>query len=130
MEHQELTKTIIGCAYKVYNKMGFGFLENVYEKCLLIELQKENLKAESQKAITVKYDNQVVGDYIADIIVEDKVIIELKAAESICEEHEAQLTNYLRATDIEVGLLVNFGKKPQIKRKVFNNELKNNPDHK
>lgn len=118
MEHQELTKTIIGCAYKVYNKMGFGFLENVYEKCLLIELKKENLKAESQKPITVTYDNQVVGDYIADIIVEDKVIIELKSVKRIIKKFELQLVNYLTATNINVGIIINFGEnKVEIKRK-------------
>ncbi|BDQ02338.1 GxxExxY protein [Ignavibacterium sp.] len=119
---QDLTSKIISCFYKVYNKLGFGFLEKVYENALLIELTNSGLRVERQKPINVYYENQLVGEYFADLIVDDKVIIELKAAEALIEEHELQLINYLKATDIEVGLLLNFGKKPEIRRKIFTND--------
>ena len=119
MQYKELTEKIIGCAYRVYNQMGFGFLESVYEKCLLIELHKAGLKAESQQAITVYYENQIVGDFVADIVVEDSVILELKSVRRLVKVHEAQLVNYLVATGKEVGLLLNFGEqKVEVKRKV------------
>ena len=119
MKYQELTEKIIGCAYRVYNTMGFGFLESVYEKCLLIELKKEGLKAESQKPITVYYRGEVVGEFVADIIVEDTIIVELKSVRRIINAYEIQLVNYLVATGKDVGLIVNFGEsKVQIKRKV------------
>ncbi len=122
--HQEITDQILQSFYKVYNKLGYGFLEKVYENALLIELNDCGLKCESQLPISVYYNNQRVGNYFADLIVEDLIIIELKAAESIDEAHEIQLINYLKATKIEVGLLLNFGKKPEIKRKLFTNNLK------
>lgn len=106
----------------MYNTLGYGFLEKVYENALLIELKSMGLKAKRQVPVKVFYQEQMVGDYYADIIVEDHVIIELKAAEALCEEHEYQLINYLKATNIEVGLLLNFGKKPQFSRKVFTNK--------
>ena len=119
MEHQELTKKIIGCAYEVYNHMGFGFLESVYEKCLLIELGKAGLKTECQKAIPVAYDGQTVGDFYADMVVENKVIVELKSVERLVKAHEIQLVNYLVTTGISVGLLINFGvTKVEVKRKI------------
>ena len=119
MEHKELTEKIIGCAYHVYNKMGFGFLESVYEKCLLIELRKQNLKAESQKPITVYYEGEIVGEFVADIIVNDTIIVELKSVREVIKAHEVQLVNYLVATGKPVGLIVNFGEtKVEIKRKV------------
>ena len=121
----EITDLIIKSFYTVYNKLGFGFLEKVYENSLLIELKKNGLNAQKQVPIKVHYDNYEVGEYFADIIVNDVIIIELKAAESLCEEHEIQLVNYLKATDIEVGLLLNFGKTPGIKRKVFSNKFIN-----
>lgn len=120
--YQDLTSSVIACFYKVYNKLGFGFLERVYENALLIELTKNELKIGRQKPINVYYDNKLVGEYFADLIVEDKVIIELKAAETLIEEHELQLINYLKAINIEVGLLLNFGRKPEIKRKIFTND--------
>jgi GxxExxY protein len=120
----KLTDKVINCFFKVYNTLGYGFLEKVYERALLIELKKIGLKVESQKPIKVHYDKQVIGDYYADIMVNDIVILELKAAETLCEQHELQLINYLKATDIEVGLLLNFGKKPEVKRKIFSNNLK------
>lgn len=120
--YQGLTSKIISCFYKVYNKLGFGFLEKVYENALLIELTNNGLRVNRQKPINVYYEEKLVGEYFADLIVEEKIIIELKAAEALIEEHELQLINYLKATDIEVGLLLNFGKKPEIRRKIFTNE--------
>lgn len=124
-KHSDITGIIIKAFYNVYNQLGYGFLEKVYENSILIELKKFNLECISQSPIEVFYDDLKVGFYIADIILNNSVIIEVKAAETLCEEHEAQLTNYLRATDIEVGLLINFGKKPEFKRKVFSDEYKN-----
>ena len=122
--HSDLSDKILKAFFKVYNNLGFGFLEKVYENAMMIELDKMELDCEQQQHINVYYDNQKVGDYFADIIVEDKIIIELKAAETLIDRHEAQLVNYLRATEIEVGLLLNFGKKPQHKRRVLTAEYK------
>jgi GxxExxY protein len=122
--HQELSSEIIKCFYQVYNTLGFGFLEKVYENALRIELLKSGFTVEKQMPITVYYEDQVVGEYFADLVVEKKIIIELKEAESLCEEHELQLINYLKATDYEIGLLLNFGKKPEIQRKIFSNDLR------
>lgn len=124
-KHSDITALIIKAFYNVYNQLGHGFLEKVYENALLIELRKLGLVCIAQHPVEVFYDNTKVGFYIADIIVNDSVIIEAKAGEGICEDHEAQLTNYLRATDIEVGILLNFGKKAEFKRKVFSSEYKN-----
>ncbi|MBK7104150.1 MAG: GxxExxY protein [Ignavibacteriae bacterium] len=121
MLHSELTEKIIGAFYKVNNTLGYGFLEKVYENAMKVELKKLGLNVKQQHNIKVFYENENVGDYYADLIVNDLVILELKAAESICEEHEAQLINYLKATDIEVGLLLNFGKKAEFRRKIFSN---------
>jgi GxxExxY protein len=119
MEYKELTEKIIGCAYRVYNKMGFGYLESVYEKCMLIELGKAGFDIESQKPIRVQYDGEVVGDFIADILVNDTVLLELKSVRKLVEAHEVQLVNYLVATGKPVGLLINFGEtKVGVKRKV------------
>jgi len=120
--HSDLTELIIKCFYKVYNKLRYGFLEKVYLNSLAIELEKCGLTLLKQMPINVYFDNQVVGDYYADILVEDSVILELKAAETLCEQHEFQLINYLKATKYEVGLLLNFGKKPEVKRKIFTNK--------
>jgi GxxExxY protein len=119
---KDITEKIIKAFYNVYNTLGYGFLEKVYENSLLIELRKMGLVCSSQEQIKVYYENVQVGFYIADIIVNSAVIIEVKAAECLCEEHEFQLINYLKATEIEVGLLINFGKAPQFKRKVFQNK--------
>lgn len=119
--HEDLTNEIISAFYEVYNKLGYCFLEKVYENALIIEFISRGLTCEKQKLIKVYYDNKVVGEYFADIIVENKVILELKASESLCKEHTYQLINYLKATNIEVGLLLNFGKKPQIARRIFTN---------
>lgn len=123
--HSEITDLIIKAFYNVYNKLGFGFLEKVYENGMMIELKRLGLNAEKQKQLKVFYDEFEIGEYYADIIVNDCVIVELKAAEAICPEHEAQLVNYLKASDIEVGLLLNFGKEPKFKRRVLTSEFKN-----
>lgn len=123
-KHSDLTAQVIKAYYNVYNKLGYGFLEKVYENSMLIELRKLGLYCQAQNPIEVYYEEEKVGVYMADIIVNDILIIEIKAAEAICEEHEAQLTNYLKATDIEVGILLNFGKKPEFKRKVFSEKYK------
>ena len=123
-KYSEITDKIIKAYYNVYNSLGYGFLEKVYEKSMLIELQETGLEAHSQYQIKVNYKEKEVGEYYADIEVENSVILELKASETIKSEHEAQLLNYLKATKYEVGLLLNFGTKPQIKRKVFSNEFK------
>ena len=120
--HKELSSQIIKCFYNVYNQLGFGFLERVYESALKIELEDAGWIVERQKPINVFYKNRLIGEYFADLVVEDKIIIELKAATTLCEEHELQLINYLKATEFEVGLLLNFGKKPQVKRKIFTND--------
>jgi len=124
MMHKNLTDKIIYCFYKVYNELGFGFLENVYQNALYFELLNCGLNVETQKGISVYYQNILVGQYRADLIVENTIILELKAVEFLAEEHELQLINYLKATDKEIGLLLNFGKKPEIKRKIFTNDRK------
>lgn len=123
-KHSNITDLIIKAFFNVYNKLGYGFLEKVYENAMLIELEKLGLCAVNQKGIKVYYDEIEVGQYAADLLVEEVVIVELKAAEALCEEHEAQLTNYLKATNVEVGLLMNFGKSAQFKRKIFDNNYK------
>jgi GxxExxY protein len=124
LKHSDLTKKIIEIFYKVYNQLGYGFLEKVYENALMIEFGKQGLSAAAQAPITVRYDQQIVGEYYADILVENKVLIEIKATSSPAKEHEAQLLNYLKATEIEIGLLLNFGPKPEFKRKAFDNVRK------
>lgn len=119
MQHEKITEQIIGCAYQVYNEMGFGFLESVYEKCMMIELANAGLVATAQTPITVQYKSQVVGEFVADIVVDNQVIVELKSVRSVIPAHEIQLVNYLVATGIDVGLILNFGEqKVEIKRKV------------
>ena len=124
MKHEEITNLIIKAFYKVYNTLGYGFLEKVYENAMRIELIEMGLLVEKQKRINVYYFSHEVGDYYADLVVENLIILELKASETLTEEHENQLINYLKATEIEVGLLLNFGKKPEVKRKVFDNDRK------
>jgi GxxExxY protein len=117
MMHEELTREIIGCAFEVINELGSGFLESVYEKAMIIALADSGLAAESQQSISVSFRNQSVGEFFADLLVEGKVLVELKAAKSLTPEHQAQVINYLKATGIEVGLLINFGNsKLEIKR--------------
>ena len=123
-KHVDISGKVIGAFFKVYNSLGYGFNEKVYENALAIELRKAGLKAVKQQEIVVYYDGENVGDYRADIVVDDVVIVELKAVRELAEEHEAQLLNYLKATNIEVGLLLNFGVKAEHKRKVYDNERK------
>jgi GxxExxY protein len=124
MLYQEKTSVILKCFYKVYNSLGFGFLEKVYENAMMIELSNQGFYCQRQKPIKVHYFGQTVGEYFADIVIDDLIIIELKAAENLIEEHEHQIVNYLKATNIELGLLLNFGKLPQFKRVVFANDRK------
>ncbi len=119
LKYKELTEKIIKIFYKVYNKLGYGFLEKVYENAMLIEFGKEGIPITSQAPIKVIYENEIIGEYFADILVDNKVIVEIKAAKNLAIENEAQLLNYLKATNVEVGLLLNFGPKPEIKRKVY-----------
>ncbi len=120
-KHTELTEKIIEIFYRVYNKLGYGFLEKIYENAMMIEFKKDGVPAVSQSAIKVFYEGEVIGEYFADILVDNKVIVEIKAAKRLIDENEAQLLNHLKATDIEVGLLLNFGTKPEVKRKAFDN---------
>ena len=119
MKHQELTGQIIQCVYKVHKTLGFGFLETVYRNALLIELAQNGIKTAKETPIRVSYDGQPVGDYLADILVEDQIILELKSVKDLHPAHEAQLVNYLKATGLEVGLLINFRERIEIKRKVL-----------
>lgn len=127
MLNKETTDKILRAFYIVFNELGFGFAEKVYENALIYEMQKMGLQCDSQLPIKVFYKQMQVGVYYADIVVENKVILEIKACGSLIDEHEAQLLNYLKATEIETGLLLNFGKEPQFRRKVFSNSNKNNP---
>lgn len=124
MQHKEMTAEIINSFYKVFNTLRYGFLEKVYENALSIELKKKGFTCEKQKPITVFYDNEIVGEYYADLLINNEIIIELKACETLMLEHEIQIVNYLKATKMEVGLLLNFGKTPEIKRKIYSNEFK------
>lgn len=117
MKEEALTKKVIGCAYKVHNTLGAGFLEKVYENALRIELEQQGIKAAQQVPIRVHYEGQVVGDYYADLWVEDRVLVEIKAVQELTKAHEVQLVNYLTATGVDIGLLINFGPSVQVKRK-------------
>ncbi len=124
LKHEELTEEIIGAFYDLYNDLGFGFQEKVYQNSMYFDLLDLGLKVDAQKPINVYRKGRRVGEYFADLIANELVIIELKAVEKLTEEHEAQLINYLKATDMEVGLLFNFGPKPEVKRKIWENHLK------
>lgn len=126
--HKDLTDLILKTYYEVYNELGYGFLEKVYQNSLFIELKNKGLDVVAQKKINVYYKGILVGDYYADLIVNDTIILELKATDCLVEEFENQLINYLRSTDYEVGLLLNFGKKPEFKRKIFENKRKTRID--
>src|SRR5262245_2522366 len=123
-KHTEITEQIIRAFYTVYNTLGYGFLERVYVNALLLELNKLGLTVANEVAIDVLYAGKVVGEYFADLVVNGIVIVEVKAARGLAQEHEAQLLNYLKATHFEVGLLLNFGPKAEIKRKAFDNAHK------
>ena len=122
--HKDVTERILSAFYKVYNVLGGGFLEKVYENALAIELRTMGFKVERRRQIKVYYGSAQVGDYYADLVVEDKVILELKATEMLNPAHDAQLGNYLKATDIEVGMLLNFGDKPEFRRRIYTNDRK------
>ena len=124
LKYHKLTEHIIKIFYKVYNKLGYGFLEKVYENAMVYEFIKDRIPVVSQYPIKVFYEKEVVGEYFADLLVADKIIVEIKAVRTLALENEAQLLNYLKATNIEVGLLLNFGSRPEIKRKVFDNSKK------
>lgn len=123
-KHSELTEKIIGAFYAVYSALGYGFLEKVYVKALMIELQKRDLNVQDELPIHVYYDGQIIGEYFADIVVNELVILEIKSAKALATEHEAQLLNYLKATPYEIGLLLNFGPKAETKRRSFDNNRK------
>lgn len=114
---EELSERVIGCCYEVQRKLGAGFLEKVYENALMIELRKHGLQARQQCPLVVRYDGQAVGEYFADLLVEDRLLCELKACDRLTTEHEVQLVNYLAATGLDSGLLVNFGRSVTVKRK-------------
>src|SRR5437588_11694615 len=117
MTNDALTASIIGGAFTVHKALGSGFLEKVYENALRLELEKRGLRVEQQAPIKVWYAGHIVGDYYADLLVEGKIIVELKAVQNLSKEHEVQLVNYLTATNIETGLLINFSSSVQVKRK-------------
>ncbi len=118
MEYEKLTHKIIGAAYKVFNQLGFGFLESVYKKAMTIELCKNNMKVEAEKPLKVYYDNQVVGDFYIDLFVDGTILVELKAVQNLAKEHEVQLVNYLNGLNKDIGLLINFGPSGvEVKRK-------------
>jgi len=121
LKHKNITEKIISAFYAVYNELSRGFLESVYENAIIVELELKNLKVEKQQKIDVHYKGSIVGEFRSDLIVNDAVIIELKAISKLRPEHEAQLLNYLKATKIEVGLLLNFGDEPEFKRFIFSN---------
>ena len=122
--HKALTAQILEAFHTVYRALGFGFLEKVYENALGVELRQRGLKVEQQVPITVYYRGEAVGHYVADLLVEDKVLVEIKAVERLTEAHQAQLLNYLHGTPVEVGLLLNFGPRPQVVRRILTNDRK------
>ena len=124
--HQSITNTILKVYCEVYNELGHGFLEKVYQNAMYFELKARGLKVESQKEIKVYFKQQLVGEYYSDLIVENKVIIELKATEVLMNAHVAQTINYLKATPIEIGILLNFGSEPEFKRLIYTNNKKSN----
>lgn len=123
--HKDLTDSILNVYYAVYNELEHGFLEAVYQNAMTIALRKAGHNVEVQKRISVHFHQQEIGEYFADIMVDGLVILELKTAITLSQEHEYQLINYLRATNVEVGLLLNFGRRPEFKRKLFTNDKKN-----
>ncbi len=126
MLYKEITDEIIYAFYKVYNTLGYGFLEKVFKNAMYFEMINLGLKCEIEKPINVYYENKLVGVFYADIVVEEKVILELKAIERLEKVFEYQLLNYLKASEMEIGLLLNFGKEPEIKRLIYTNDRKNN----
>lgn len=123
-KEEQLSRLIIKAFYKDYNSLGYGFLEKIYERALAIELRKMGIAAHCQQPIKVYYEGELIGEYFADMVVGNKVILELKSGEAIHPDHEAQLLNYLKATELEVGYLLNFGLEPKFIRKIFTNDRK------
>ncbi len=118
MKHKDITRQIIGCAYQVYKKLGFGFLESVYKKAMMIELSKINLKVEQEKPLKVYYDNQEIGEFFIDLFIENEIIVELKSVENLLKAHEVQLVNYLNGMEKEIDLLIKFAPNGvEVKRK-------------
>lgn len=126
LQHKTITDAILKVFYDVYNELGYGFLEKVYQNAMYFELRSQGYKVEAQKQIKVYFKEKLVGEYFADLLVEDKVIVELKACELLMNAHVAQLMNYLKATSVEVGLVLNFGEAPEFKRIIFTNDRKSN----
>jgi len=124
LEQAKLTDQIINVYYTVYNALGYGFLEKVYETAMLQEFERRSLQVEQQRNIEVYFSGKLVGDYYADLVVENRVILEIKAAEAMHDAFVAQLQNYLRATPCEIGFVFNFGKKPEFERRYFSNRRK------
>ncbi|AOZ98934.1 MULTISPECIES: GxxExxY protein [Flavobacterium] len=124
--HKNITDDILKVYFDIYNHLGYGFLEKVYQNAMYFELQKKGYKVDAQKPIKVYLKGQLIGEYYADLLIEDKVIVELKACELLMNAHVAQLMNYLKATAIEVGLLLNFGEEPEFKRIIYTNDRKKN----
>ncbi len=122
--HRNLSDTILKIYFEVYNELGYGFLEKVYQNAMYFELKSQGYKVEAQKQIKVYYKSQLVGDYFADLLIEDSIILELKACECLMDEHKAQLLNYLKATEVEIGLLLNFGTTSEFKRSIYTNDRK------
>jgi GxxExxY protein len=122
--HRNLSNTILKIYFEVYNELGYGFLEKVYQNAMYFELKSQGYKVEAQKQIKVYYKSQLVGDYFSDLLIEDSIILELKACECLMDEHKAQLLNYLKATELEIGLLLNFGTTPEFKRSIYTNDRK------
>ena len=121
MRHSDITEKIIKAAYAVHNTLGFGFLEKVYQNALAIEIRKAWMNVQQEHPIVVYYENIIVGEYFADLVVDEKIILELKAVKELSPAHETQLVNYLKATGMEVGLLINFGHSVKVKRKILTN---------
>jgi GxxExxY protein len=123
--HKELSDSILKVFYEVYNELGYGFIEKVYQNAMYLELKSQGFKVEAQKQIKVHYKDELVGDFFADLLIDDLIILELKACDVLVKAHYVQTLNYLKATNIEIGLLLNFGEKPEIKRLIFTNNRKN-----
>jgi len=118
MEQEDITHEIIGCAYNVFNILGFGFLESIYKRAMIVEFQKLGLAFEVEKPLKVYYEDQIIGDFFIDLLVESKIVVELKSVRAVAKEHEVQLVNYLNGMKLELGLLINFGPKGvDVKRK-------------
>jgi GxxExxY protein len=122
--HKSLSDSILKAYYEVYNELGYGFLEKVYQNAMYFELKLKGFKVEAQKQIKVYYKSQLVGEYFADLIVDDSITVELKACECLMDEHQGQLLNYLKATKVEIGMLLNFGTIPEFKRLIYTNDRK------